>query len=156
MSSLIKPFLLEIGETTESYSWYKSYRDGPLIVYKFKTENSKFEVHFNGFGSSLSVDYGPSGKSLSFGAESVENPFKLISTVIEITAHVWKNRKELFENGENLKKVSLSTPNRKNKGGESLRVRLYKRFIKNRFPQVKIKINKNRMKIFPEKINENN
>ena len=149
MAKFKQLILTELGETTDTYDWRLAFEDELEKVYEFYSDENKYEVFVEPFTEDFfAVDFGLEDKTFGdkFTVVTDEgNQFKIVSTVIEIVEHAWKTRDSLMD-GDTVKGFSISAA-RKSDDGSNVRIELYKRFVKSRFPNAKIQTKGNQMSV---------
>ena len=147
MGKFKRTILTELGETADTYNWRLTYEDESQKMYEFHSDENKYEL----FVESFKIDFLVLGFGLENGTfgnkysavTNEGNQFKVASTAIEIAEHAWKTRDSL-KHGDTAKGFSISAPEKAD-GGPNVRIKFYKRFIKNRFPGAKIRVKEDEM-----------
>lgn len=143
MGEFLNKIITEIGDTTEGYDWFEV---KPGEQYEFNTENRSYEVLIDPGGKeSLYVSFMP--KSSPYGESPFQtvtddgDMFKVTATVFNIVEYVWNNKEEIYRDGKSKKYVAFtgSPKPEKDASDDTSRAKLYKSFIKSRFPNTKIR-----------------
>lgn len=133
--------LRELGNTTDTFDWRESevgkLSDGKF--YNFETPEHQYAVDvFRPVPSVIRLDF----QTLDLYGTNVTDEgvqFKVVSTVLDIAEHVWRNKEKIWDDGEQVRYFVFSAePKEEEKEGNTSRGKLYRRFIKSRFPDAQI------------------
>lgn len=143
---LLKNLILtELGETTDSYDWSYDGRKFTKAIYSFYSEDIEYEVSYDKEGDRIKVEFAPKKGEVeqsdqTMTRSSIEtnqgNQFRIVATVMDTTKHLWRNKEDIYENGDELTHFVFS---RIGKRDDNPREKLYKKFIKKQLPQAEIK-----------------
>lgn len=155
MAKFANAVLKEIGDTTEGYEWFEV---KPGEQYEFNTDTRTYEVLIDPGGKeSLYVSFMPknvpTGESPFQTVTDEGNMFKVTATVFNIVEYVWKNKEEIYQDGRSKKYVAFTGSPKpdENFGKDTSRAKLYKSFIKSRFPDARIRSRGENYFIYPNK-----
>ena len=138
--------LTELGNTTDSYDYYLA-KNGDKVSGSFHTSENKYLVEISKRGPWLLFNFGI-GKHMSAGVTDEGAQFKVMATIMDIAKEVWEDRDEFF-GGEIRGFFFDSVAKPDEEPGNTVRARLYKKFIKKRFPNVDIEKSGGSYKVIP-------